>query len=62
MGGFTGPIEGLPELIHACNGKDSVFAAIVGQAFQPSYIAQVGFIFVMTEHSEVSECWFLIEV
>uniref|UniRef100_A0A8C9Y3Z0 Activating signal cointegrator 1 complex subunit 3 n=1 Tax=Sander lucioperca TaxID=283035 RepID=A0A8C9Y3Z0_SANLU len=34
------PIEGLPELIAACNGKESVFAAIVGQEFQSSQIAQ----------------------
>ncbi|TMS11145.1 Activating signal cointegrator 1 complex subunit 3, partial [Larimichthys crocea] len=39
-GGFSGPIEGLPELIAACNGKESVFAAIVGQEFQSSQIAQ----------------------
>uniref|UniRef100_A0A3Q3K309 Activating signal cointegrator 1 complex subunit 3 n=1 Tax=Monopterus albus TaxID=43700 RepID=A0A3Q3K309_MONAL len=29
--GFKGPIEGLPELIAACNGKESVLTAIVGQ-------------------------------
>uniref|UniRef100_A0A8C2Z061 Activating signal cointegrator 1 complex subunit 3 n=1 Tax=Cyclopterus lumpus TaxID=8103 RepID=A0A8C2Z061_CYCLU len=40
-GGFNLPIEGLPELIAACNGKESVFAAIVGQEFQSSQIAQV---------------------
>ncbi|XP_032375241.1 activating signal cointegrator 1 complex subunit 3 [Etheostoma spectabile] len=34
------PIEGLPELIAACNGKEGVFAAIVGQEFQSSQIAQ----------------------
>ncbi|XP_034729365.1 activating signal cointegrator 1 complex subunit 3 [Etheostoma cragini] len=34
------PIEGLPELIAACNGKESVFAAIVGQEFQSSQVAQ----------------------
>ncbi|KAM9353179.1 activating signal cointegrator 1 complex subunit 3 [Symphorus nematophorus] len=39
-GGFSGPIEGLPELIAACNGKESVFASIVGQEFQSSQIAQ----------------------
>ncbi|XP_037640122.1 activating signal cointegrator 1 complex subunit 3 isoform X1 [Sebastes umbrosus] len=40
VGGFNGPIEGLPELIAACDGKESVFAAIVGQEFQSSQIAQ----------------------
>lgn len=38
--GFNLPIEGLPELIAACNGKESVFAAIVGQEFQSGQIAQ----------------------
>lgn len=40
VGGFNGPIEGLPELIAACNGKESVFAAIVGQEFQSNQISQ----------------------
>lgn len=39
-GGFSGPIEGLPELIAACNGRESVFAAIVVQELQSSQIAQ----------------------
>ncbi|KAF3840311.1 hypothetical protein F7725_019028 [Dissostichus mawsoni] len=39
-GGSSGQIEGLPELIAACNGKESVFAAIVGQELQSSQIAQ----------------------
>ncbi|XP_067458608.1 activating signal cointegrator 1 complex subunit 3 [Thunnus thynnus] len=39
-GGYNGPIEGLPELIAACNGKESLFAAIVGQEFQSSQISQ----------------------
>uniref|UniRef100_A0A3Q2PUF9 Activating signal cointegrator 1 complex subunit 3 n=1 Tax=Fundulus heteroclitus TaxID=8078 RepID=A0A3Q2PUF9_FUNHE len=38
--GFRGPIEGLPELIAACSGKESVFSAIVGQEFHPSQILQ----------------------
>lgn len=42
MEGFNGPIEGLPELIDACNGKESVFTAVVGQVLQSSQIAQVG--------------------
>uniref|UniRef100_A0A7N5ZVM2 Activating signal cointegrator 1 complex subunit 3 n=1 Tax=Anabas testudineus TaxID=64144 RepID=A0A7N5ZVM2_ANATE len=37
---FKGPIEGLPELIAACNGKESVFTDIVGQEFQSSQISQ----------------------
>nr|XP_046256523.1 activating signal cointegrator 1 complex subunit 3 [Scatophagus argus] len=40
MGGFSGPIEGLPELIDACNGKESVFTAIVSQELPSSQIAQ----------------------
>ncbi|XP_077950237.1 activating signal cointegrator 1 complex subunit 3 isoform X2 [Gasterosteus aculeatus] len=39
-GGFKLPIEGLPELIAACNGKESVFAAILGQEFHSTQIAQ----------------------
>ncbi|KAM9852705.1 activating signal cointegrator 1 complex subunit 3 [Aulostomus maculatus] len=38
--GLAGPIEGLPELIAACNGKEGVFAAILGQDFQTSQISQ----------------------
>ncbi|XP_044063670.1 activating signal cointegrator 1 complex subunit 3 [Siniperca chuatsi] len=40
VGGFNRPIEGLPELIAACNGKESVFAAFVNQEFQSSQISQ----------------------
>lgn len=40
-GGFDGPIEGLPELIATCNGKESVLAAILGQELKSSQIAQV---------------------
>ncbi|XP_036929832.1 activating signal cointegrator 1 complex subunit 3 [Acanthopagrus latus] len=39
-GGFDGPIEGLPELIATCSGKESVLAAILGQEFKSSQIAQ----------------------
>ncbi|KAM8869339.1 activating signal cointegrator 1 complex subunit 3 isoform 2-T4 [Spinachia spinachia] len=39
-GGFNLPIEGLPELIAACNGKESVFAGILGQEFHSTQIAQ----------------------
>nr|XP_057909252.1 activating signal cointegrator 1 complex subunit 3 isoform X2 [Doryrhamphus excisus] len=38
--GYTGPIDGLPELIAACNGKESIFAAIVGQELPSSHVAQ----------------------
>uniref|UniRef100_A0A667ZNW1 Activating signal cointegrator 1 complex subunit 3 n=1 Tax=Myripristis murdjan TaxID=586833 RepID=A0A667ZNW1_9TELE len=34
------PIEGLPELIATCEGKESTFAAIVGQQLQSSQIGQ----------------------
>uniref|UniRef100_A0AAV2MBR4 Activating signal cointegrator 1 complex subunit 3 n=1 Tax=Knipowitschia caucasica TaxID=637954 RepID=A0AAV2MBR4_KNICA len=39
-GGFTGPIEGLPELMEVCGGRESVFASILGQEFQHSQINQ----------------------
>lgn len=54
--GFNDPIEGLPELIDACNGKESVFAAIVGQEFQSSQIAQV--CYHRKNTVGMSECWF----
>ncbi|CAG14216.1 unnamed protein product, partial [Tetraodon nigroviridis] len=40
-GGFSGPIEELPELMDACQGDQSVLAAIVGQELQPAQVAQV---------------------
>ncbi|XP_030580581.1 activating signal cointegrator 1 complex subunit 3 [Archocentrus centrarchus] len=40
LGGFSRPIEGLPELIAACNGKESIFSAMVGQEFPSNQIAQ----------------------
>lgn len=49
MGGFNRPIEGLPELIAACSGKESVFTAIVGQEFQSSQIAQVRYKYYHTK-------------
>lgn len=39
-GSFHGPIEGLPELIDACEGKESTFAAMVGQELQPNQVSQ----------------------
>lgn len=39
-GGFSGPIEGLPELIAACGGRESVFSAMMSQEFEPGHIAQ----------------------
>ncbi|MED6256415.1 activating signal cointegrator 1 complex subunit [Ataeniobius toweri] len=38
--GFCGLVEGLPELIAACSGKESVFSAIVSQEFHHSQILQ----------------------
>lgn len=40
-GGFRGPIEGLPELMAACSGKQAVFTDILGQEFQSSQVGQV---------------------
>ncbi|XP_067094233.1 activating signal cointegrator 1 complex subunit 3 [Osmerus mordax] len=38
--GYSGPIESLPELMAACQGKENTFAAILGEEFQPSQVAQ----------------------
>ncbi|KAK6326519.1 hypothetical protein J4Q44_G00021640 [Coregonus suidteri] len=38
--GFHGPIEGLPELIATCEGRENTFAAIVGEVLQPHQISQ----------------------
>ncbi|XP_061631426.1 activating signal cointegrator 1 complex subunit 3 isoform X1 [Phyllopteryx taeniolatus] len=40
-GSSNGPIEGLPELIAACSGKESIFAAIVGHEFPSSHVTQM---------------------
>ncbi|XP_056902456.1 activating signal cointegrator 1 complex subunit 3 isoform X2 [Takifugu flavidus] len=39
-GGQCGPIQGLPELIDACNGQEAVFSTIVGQELHSSQITQ----------------------
>ncbi|KAM6936460.1 activating signal cointegrator 1 complex subunit 3 isoform 1-T1 [Lycodopsis pacificus] len=61
VGGFYLPIEGLPELIAACNGKESVFAAIVGQELQSSEIAQawsfLSHLPVLEVHMSVKGWW-----
>lgn len=41
QGGLNEPIEGLPELIAACNGNESVFSAMVARQLHPSHTAQV---------------------
>ncbi|XP_049753918.1 activating signal cointegrator 1 complex subunit 3 isoform X2 [Elephas maximus indicus] len=38
--GYRGPIECLPELIHACEGKDRVFSSIVQSELQPAKVKQ----------------------
>ncbi|XP_053736131.1 activating signal cointegrator 1 complex subunit 3 isoform X2 [Synchiropus splendidus] len=38
--GGNKPIEGLPELIAACNGKENIFASITGTVFSSSHISQ----------------------
>ncbi|XP_026040959.1 activating signal cointegrator 1 complex subunit 3 isoform X1 [Maylandia zebra] len=40
QGGLNEPIEGLPELIAACNGNESVFSAMVARQLHPSHTAQ----------------------
>ncbi|XP_037533274.1 activating signal cointegrator 1 complex subunit 3 [Nematolebias whitei] len=40
VGAFTGPIEGLPELIATCNGRESVFFSMVNQEFHPTQLSQ----------------------
>ncbi|NXQ47985.1 ASCC3 protein, partial [Catharus fuscescens] len=39
-GGYQGPIECLPELMAACEGKENVFASIVGSELQAAHISQ----------------------
>ncbi|KAI1885583.1 hypothetical protein AGOR_G00205300 [Albula goreensis] len=39
-GGYQGPIEGLPELIEVCGGRESNFAAIVGEELQHNQVSQ----------------------
>ncbi|XP_048883103.1 activating signal cointegrator 1 complex subunit 3 [Brienomyrus brachyistius] len=38
--GFSGPIEGLPELMAACAGRESTFSAIVGKELQAGQVSQ----------------------
>ncbi|XP_051922360.1 activating signal cointegrator 1 complex subunit 3 [Hippocampus zosterae] len=40
-GCYSGPIEGLPELIATCSGKESIFAAIIGHEFPSSHVTQM---------------------
>lgn len=40
-GGYQGPIEALPELMAACNGKEDNFTWMVREVLQPNQIAQV---------------------
>ncbi|KAJ7417966.1 hypothetical protein WISP_61759 [Willisornis vidua] len=39
-GGYQGPIECLPELMAACEGKENVFASIVDSELQTTHISQ----------------------
>nr|E7F8F4.2 RecName: Full=Activating signal cointegrator 1 complex subunit 3 [Danio rerio] len=38
--GHQGPIEGLPELIAACDGKEDIFTSMVKEVLQPNQISQ----------------------
>ncbi|XP_061675544.1 activating signal cointegrator 1 complex subunit 3 isoform X3 [Syngnathoides biaculeatus] len=40
-GSDSGPIEGLPELITVCSGKERIFKAIVGDEFPSSHVTQM---------------------
>lgn len=40
-GGYQGPIECLPELMAACEGRENVFASIVDSELQTAHISQV---------------------
>lgn len=40
-GGYQGPIEGLPELMAACEGKEGNFTSMVKEVLQPNQISQV---------------------
>ncbi|GAA6079944.1 activating signal cointegrator 1 complex subunit 3, partial [Tachysurus ichikawai] len=39
-GGYKGPIDGLPELIAACDGREGIFTAMVKEGFEPQQITQ----------------------
>ncbi|XP_073703976.1 activating signal cointegrator 1 complex subunit 3 [Garra rufa] len=39
-GGYRGPIEGLPELMAACDGKEDNFTSMVKEVLQPNQISQ----------------------
>ncbi|MCJ8728529.1 hypothetical protein PDJAM_G00005490 [Pangasius djambal] len=39
--GYQGPIEGLPELIAACDGRKEIFTAMVTEEFEPQQITQM---------------------
>ncbi|NXU19460.1 ASCC3 protein, partial [Pardalotus punctatus] len=39
-GGYQGPIECLPELMAACEGKENIFASIVDSELQAAHISQ----------------------
>ncbi|XP_006881253.1 PREDICTED: activating signal cointegrator 1 complex subunit 3 [Elephantulus edwardii] len=38
--GYQGPIECLPELIHACGGKEHIFSSLVQSELQPAKVKQ----------------------
>lgn len=38
---YRGPIEGLPELIAACDGREEIFTAMVKEEFEPQQITQM---------------------
>lgn len=39
--GYGGPVETLPELMAACDGKEDNFTSVVREVLQPNQIAQV---------------------
>ncbi|TSK34894.1 Activating signal cointegrator 1 complex subunit 3 [Bagarius yarrelli] len=39
--GYQGPIDGLPELVAACDGREEIFTAMVKEEFEPQQITQL---------------------
>ncbi|XP_076827950.1 activating signal cointegrator 1 complex subunit 3 isoform X2 [Brachyhypopomus gauderio] len=39
-GGYPGPVEGLPELLAACDGREEIFSAMVKEELHPQQVSQ----------------------
>ncbi|XP_060726018.1 activating signal cointegrator 1 complex subunit 3 isoform X1 [Tachysurus vachellii] len=60
-GGYKGPIDSLPELIAACDGREGIFAAMVKEGFEPQQITQtwafLSHLPVLEVGLSVKGCW-----